>query len=146
MKEKILFLLLLISSNIYSQSIDLNIGKANTKNYYEEISFELVNDKVIIPVTIEGERYRFILDTGAPNIISKEIYDLVKPKLIKSIPVTDASGKREYLNVVSLESLKLGNVSFEQTAALVYEQNANPLFKCFRVDGFIGSNMLRNSK
>jgi len=95
MKHKVILLLTLISSHIYSQNIDLNIGKVNSKEYYEEVGFEFIKDKIIVPVSIEGKEYKFILDTGAPNIISNEINNLISPKLIKTIPVSDANGKKE---------------------------------------------------
>ena len=131
--------------NIYGQNIDLNVGETRSKNYFEEFDFKFIKDKIFVPVEIQGITYKFILDTGAPNIISKEINDLINPKLIKKIPVTDASGKKENLNVVALENLKLGNIAFENTATLVYDINSNPIFQCLGIDGFIGSNMLRNS-
>ena len=145
MKHKVILLLTLISSHIYSQNIDLNIGKVNSKEYYEEVGFEFIKDKIIVPVSIEGKEYKFILDTGAPNIISNEINNLISPKLIKIIPVSDANGKKENLKVVSVKKLILGNIEFINTATLVYDLNSNPIFKCFGVDGFIGSNMLRKS-
>ena len=134
-----------MANNIYSQKIDLNIGKTKAENYFEKIAFEFVKEKILIPVKIEGKTYRFILDTGAPNVISKEIYDLLKPKLLKSIPISDANDKEKNLDVVLLEKLEIGNITFEQTATLVYDLNSNPIFKCSGADGFIGSNMLRNS-
>jgi hypothetical protein len=145
MLKKSIYLFLFLTTNIFAQNIDLNIGETKVENYFEEFSFEFVKDKIYVPVEIEGKTYRFILDTGAPNIISKELNDLIKPKLIKSIPITDASGKKENLNVVSVKELKFGNILFEQTATLVYDLNSSPIFKCLGIDGFIGSNMLRNS-
>ncbi|WGH76791.1 aspartyl protease family protein [Tenacibaculum tangerinum] len=145
MKHKVILLIVLISSHIYSQNIDLNIGKVTSKKYYEEIGFEFIKDKIIIPVSIEGKEYKFILDTGAPNIISNEINNLISPELIQTIPVSDASGKKENLKVVSVKKLMLGNIEFINTATLVYDLNSNPIFKCFGIDGFIGSNMLRKS-
>jgi hypothetical protein len=38
-----------------------------------------------------------------------------------------------------------GEVEFVDTPTLVYELNESAVFTCFDVDGFIGSNMLRNS-
>lgn len=145
MKKNIIYLFILLIANIYAQKNNLNIGETKATNYYEEFDFDFVKDKIIVPVEIQGITYKFILDTGAPNIISKEISDLINPTFLKAIPITDASGKEEDLNVVSVEKLKFGNMIFENTATLVYDLNASPIFKCFKIDGFIGSNMLRNS-
>ena len=145
MKKNILIFILLLMSNSYAQKIDLNIGEIKNKNYFDKIIFEFVKEKVLVPVKIEGKTYRFILDTGAPNVISKEIYDLVKPKLIKSIPISDANDVEKTMDVVLLEKLEIGSITFEQTATLVYDLNSNPIFECSGADGFIGSNMLRNS-
>lgn len=145
MKFKVILLLTLLSSHVYTQNIDLNIGEVKSKGYYEEIGFESIKDKIIIPVSIEGKDYRFILDTGAPNIISNEINNLISPEVLKKIPVSDASGKNENLKLVSVKNLKLGNIEFINTGTLVYDLNSNPIFKCFGIDGFIGSNMLRKS-
>ncbi len=145
MKKNSIYLFILLTANIYAQNINLNIGETESINYYEEFDFDFIKDKIFVPVEIQGITYNFILDTGAPNIISKEINDIINPKLLKEIPITDASGKKENLNVVSVEKLKFGNITFVNTATLVYDLNSNPVFKCSGIDGFIGSNMLRNS-
>ena len=145
MKGTFIYIFIFFTINIFSQNIDLNIGETKSKNYFEEFDFELIRDKIIVPVEIRGVTYKFILDTGAPNIISKEISDMINPRLLKTIPITDASGIKENLNVVSIEELKFGNIMFKNTASLVYDTTSNPLFQCFGIDGFIGSNMLRNS-
>jgi hypothetical protein len=72
----------------------LNLGKASTKNYLSVVKFEKLRDKLIVPVTIEGRQYRFLFDTGAPNIISQELDSILNLKQIGSIPTSDATGKR----------------------------------------------------
>ena len=145
MKIYITCLLILLGLPLCAQDIDLNIGETKAKNYFEEIDFEFVSDKIIVPVDIEGITYKFILDTGAPNIISKQINDLISTEVLKIIPIKDASGIQLNLEAVSVKALKFGNITFENTAALVYDAKSNPLFNCFDVDGIIGSNMLRHS-
>lgn len=129
----------------FSQQINLAQGNAATKNYYSEISFKYVKDKIIIPVNIQGKTYKFLLDTGAPNIISKELYNTINTSLLGKIPVSDAHNKKSSSEVVSIPSLTFGVVTFENTPALVHDLNESEIFKCFKVDGFLGSNMLRNS-
>jgi predicted aspartyl protease len=145
MKKKFIYLFIFVTATVFAQDIDLNIGETKSKNYFEEFDFEFIRDKIIVPVEIQGVTYKFMLDTGAPNIISKEINDFIKPQLLKTIPITDASGIKAKLKVVSIEKLNFGNIIFENTATLVYDLRANFVFKCFGIDGFIGSNMLRNS-
>ena len=85
MKNKILLLLLIvISQNFYAQINDFRI-----KNYYEEIKIEVVNNKIIVPIKIKEREFNFILDTGSSNIISNEIYNLIKPKILKKVSVKD---------------------------------------------------------
>lgn len=144
-KLKIFILIILISQVCQSQNFSLNKGKTQTKNYYTEITFEYIKSKIIIPVTIEGKTYRFILDTGAPNIISENLFRTIQNDSLSTIPITDINQKKKQLKVVSIPKLILGDVTFENSAALVYNINQNKIFECFRIDGFIGSNMLRNS-
>ena len=138
-------LIIAFSLTACAQNASLRQGYAKSKNYYEEISFEFEKNKIIIPVEIEGKTYRFLLDTGAPNIISSEVLQAIKPEVVATIPTNDANRKKQNLDVVSLKSLKLGAVEFENTAALVYDLNGSDIFKCFGIDGFIGSNLLRQS-
>ena len=145
MKKKIFYLFILLTINNYSQNKGLNIGYTKSKNYFEEFHFDFIKNKIIVPVEIEGVTYKFILDTGAPNIISEELNKVINPKPLQIIPVTDANGKRNKLSVVSVKTLKFGNIIFKNTATLVYNLNTNPILKCFGIDGFIGSNMLRHS-
>ncbi|NYJ28624.1 aspartyl protease family protein [Allomuricauda sp. ARW1Y1] len=147
MGRAIVLLLFLVFHNSYTraQNIRLDRGKVSPKSYLEEIKFDVSKGKILVPVSIAGTTYTFILDTGAPNMISKDLVDLLEPKVAGSIGVRDATGNKKFLEVVSLESLKIGNVEFLQTPSLVFDFNHDPVFKCYGIDGIIGSNMLRKS-
>lgn len=127
------------------QGFSLNKGKVQQKDYYSEISFEYVKNKIIIPVEIEGKTYRFLLDTGAPNIISEELSQVIANDSLTIMRITDINQKEKQLKVVSVPKMVLGGVVFENSAALVYDLKQNKTIDCFGFDGFIGSNMLRNS-
>ncbi|MDG5491940.1 retropepsin-like aspartic protease [Psychroserpens sp. SPM9] len=141
------FKILIITFSLFacSQNTSLKKGKVVSKNYYEEIAFEFEKNKIIIPVEIDGTTYRFLLDTGAPNIVSLEVLNAINPNVISNMPTNDANGKKQNLKVVELKSVKIGAVEFQGYSALVYDLNGSDIFKCFGIDGFIGSNMLKNS-
>ncbi|PKP15907.1 MAG: hypothetical protein CVU07_08600, partial [Bacteroidetes bacterium HGW-Bacteroidetes-23] len=138
-------LFLFVSSLIFSQKLAFDQGKINQKNYYEEISFELVNDKIMLPVVINNKTFTFLLDTGAPNLISKRVLEEINVQNIKKINVSDANNQSDKMEMVAIESIKLGNLSFENNVTLVSDLDNHFILKCFKMDGFIGSNLLRNS-
>jgi len=145
--RKILFctLIFLFMPQLFGQHKSMNVGEINTKNYFESIKIGWVKSKIIVPIKIKGKTYRFILDTGAPNIISTKLYEDIKAETIDNILVRDAFGKEDSLRIALVGKLEIGNLSFENTASLVFDLEANKIFNCAKIDGFIGSNMLRNS-
>lgn len=144
-KLKISILFLFFSSLLFSQKLAFDQGKINQKNYYEEISFEIVNDKIILPVVINNKTFKFLLDTGAPNVISKRVLEEINTQNIKKIKVSDANNQIDEMEMVAIESMKIGNLSFENNVALVSDLENHFILKCFKMDGFIGSNLFRNS-
>lgn len=126
-----------------AQKFSLNQGGTAQKDYFSVIPYENVKGKIIVSAKINHKNFRFILDTGAPNVITQSLYDELKPDILTEIPVGDQSGKSDSMLVVSIDSVTLGGISFLDIPTLVSEE----LFfaPCFQIDGFIGSNMLRNS-
>lgn len=110
-----------------------------------ELSYEWINQKIIIPVEIEGHTYRFLLDTGVPNIISTNLSKTITTKLKQRIQIADANNKKDSMDLVTIPLLKIGGVSFSNIPSLINKDTSNLIFKCFNIDGFIGSNLLRNS-
>ncbi|UIR57433.1 retroviral-like aspartic protease family protein [Sphingobacterium sp. SRCM116780] len=143
-KTYFLLLFSLIVSYSYSQEIfTLNQGGTDQKAYFSEVNYESVRDKIIVKAIINGKNYRFIVDTGAPNMITKKVFEALNPTILKKIPIADANNKTDSLTVVLLSEIKLGNVTFNNIPTLVAEDTF--IFDCHEVDGFIGSNMLRNT-
>lgn len=139
------FFLLLIALaavlNTYGNPIDAD----RSAGYLEEIKFEFINNKIIIPVTIDGTVYRFLFDTGAPNVISKELSERIKPEILRSTETRDAAGNKDDLNIVLVPELSIGHKTFKNTKALSYDLKKIDIFECLDIDGFIGSNLLENT-
>lgn len=137
--------LLLGSYDSQAQRVKFNRGKAKGGSYYAEIPYEMVKGKIIVPVTIEGNTYRFLLDTGAPNLISYHLKDVLNVKELSSIRINDSNDTKKYLDVVKVPLLEIGGIEFKDTPTVVTDPQSNQIFECFGFDGIIGSNMLRNS-
>ena len=145
MKAFRIILCLFVVQISFGQNISFNKGEVITKNYYSEIQYEFVKGKIIIPVIIKGKTYQFLLDTGAPNLISSDLKNTLDKTKLKSISVKDANNNRRRMDLVTLPILSIGNIEFKEQTALVYELESNLLFDCFKIDGIIGSNLFRKS-
>ena len=136
---------LLVSFASDGQKVKFNRGRSVEKNFYAVIPYEELKSKLIIPVEIEGKTYRFLFDTGAPNLIGHALNDQIKTNEINSIQVKDANDSKRPLQVVEIPMLAIGGVFFKNSPAIVNDSSSNFLFDCLEIDGIIGSNLVRNS-
>lgn len=138
-------LLLFVCLPVFAQKVNFNKGKVIEKNYYTEVAYTQLKNKIIIPVKIQGQTYRFLFDTGAPNLISHSLKDRIETKTLEKIQVKDANDNRRPLHVVVIPLLDIGGVGFKNSPAIVNDANSSFLFDCLNIDGIIGSNLVRNS-
>lgn len=145
--SKLLMILLLLLYSITSLGqngfVTFNQDSTKVLNYLILVPYENVNGKMIIKVSIKGKSFRFIFDTGSQNLISKKLYDEFNPKIIQKVCVYDQSNLKDSVNWVSFDNVSIGNLTINNVDAFVFNES-NPLFECFSVDGFIGSNSLSN--
>ena len=145
MKSKFLIILFLTFSLTFSQNVNFDKGNIVGTKYFEEIPVELVHQKIIVPVVINGKTYQFLLDTGAPNIISNRVLAELNLEKTGEVKVSDANNLQQKTEVAVIPSMKIGTLIFENQVALVYDLDNHNVLSCFGIDGFIGSNLLRNS-
>lgn len=139
-----LFLILIVSQTARSQIDLLELGSVDQKNYHLTIPYTLKNGKIVVEVGLLGKIRKFILDTGAPTILSERLFNEISPKILGSVKLFDQSGAEDSVDVVNIPSLKISDLTFHEIPAII-SKNAPFMFDCFEVDGYIGSNLLQNS-
>lgn len=118
-------------------------GAVGSSQFYSEVNYDSTLDLIFVPVEIQGETYRFIFDTGAPNVISKELRDKLALKSKGNGKVGDSQGNSDKLGVVKLDTVSIGGVYFYDTSALVADLNHAVELSCLKVDGIIGANLMK---
>ncbi|MBL87591.1 MAG: hypothetical protein CMO82_13145 [Winogradskyella sp.] len=145
-KKLLLIILLLIFVKTYSQeTINANQGFVENKEYFSKMKYENKNGKIIIKVSIDKNEYDFLIDTGSTTAISEDLFNLIRTKKLGSVKINDQSGITDSLEVVSIPEIKINDIEFKEIPVFVSKNNLNPIFECFKIDGIIGSNLLRNS-
>lgn len=143
---KLLFTLIavLCLSTLFAQEYKgLSQGQPAQKNYLTTVPYTFTRDKMIVQASINNKAYTFLFDTGAPMAISAEVAKELGIKSVQNLEIQDANGAADSLPVVHLNNLKIGTVTFNGVPALVIKDFG--ALGCLKVDGFIGSNVLRNS-
>lgn len=133
-----------LCSSVSAQTNLLRQGQIINKDFTDTIPFEFVKNKVIIPVFLHGKTRRFILDTAAPCLISKELQAECQFPVLKKELIADINSRLDSTSYVQISSLKIGKIAFENSVGMLADINASLLF-CFSVEGIIGSNLLKNS-
>ena len=118
-------------------------GSTPEYSFHQSIPIEIQTGLLIVPVTIHGQKYRFLFDSGAPTSISKEIQDKFKFKKILKSHIVDTEGNRKKVSYVNVDSLIIGDLPFLEQTAFVGDFSSNPVIECMKVDGIIGSNTMR---
>jgi hypothetical protein len=123
----------------------LTAGEIEQRHFKVTIPFEQRLGLVILNVKIAGEAYDFVLDTGAPNVLSKKLSDKLRSATVANQDVGDSQGNSSELAFVSIEELELGGLTFKNTGAAVADLSQSLEVGCLNVDGFIGSNLMRTA-
>jgi len=147
MKKSLILLVILFTiyaCGIFQGRIGLNQGGVSQESYYETLSFDYIKDKIILPITINGKTRRFIFDTGAPTIISEALQKELNYDTLRKARISDVNQNEDSVTFVKADHIFLGELEFNGIPAMVNDLKELP-WACFKVDGFIGSNLLRNS-
>jgi hypothetical protein len=117
-------------------------GEVRQKDFHERIDFDFSKRLPLIKATIQGEEYTFLLDTGAPNVLSKELAEKIQYKKVTSADIKDSQGNREKQVSVRIDNIRIGNLDFEKTGAIIIDFNKIFELSCFEFDGIIGANLM----
>ena len=148
---KITFLLLFFSLtiNCYSQKPKqvlewINTVRSDSKDFYFEIPFEYRNNQIVIKVTIGNKAYDYIFDTGGYNDITDDIQKINNFPILTTQTVGSANGIKSKINIVRVDSLTIGELTFKDIAALQMNFANSPTVKCTIDGALIGASIIKN--
>ncbi len=144
--KRILILILWLLFVLPCQSqefFDFNKGGIEEESYYSVIHYTNVGGYVIVEVEIGEKKYKFIVDTGASAALTQSTFDELNIKKSSKTKISDSTSKTDSLTTVIVPDIKIGDLNVVNIPAIILP--ANIIFDCLKIDGIIGSNMLRNS-
>ncbi len=120
-------------------------GEVIQKEFKVEVPFEYRLGLVILKVTINNNDYDFVLDTGAPNVISEELANTLNIKPIAVQKVEDSQNSKSNLGFARMDNINIGGLDFINTGVVISDIKSSQEVGCLNIDGFIGSNLMRKA-
>lgn len=138
----ILSLILTLSSCYSVRNKILTSGEVKQEDFLAEIPFNFEYGLPIIKVKIDEIEYNFLVDTGAPTVLSPELYKTLKLKRMTTSKVVGSEGNRQKENLVLIENIKIDTISFDNIGAVIVDFSNTVEINCLNLDGIIGSNLM----
>ena len=149
MKIFIILISILISSiKLVGQEIpQWNQGNIEQQNYFLEIPYTEVREKIIVEIEIANKLRKFIFDTGGgvSSLISEKLYREIQQVSIHQLDVFDAEGQSDSMKASLLPLLKINELSFTDVFSIVANNSSGFLLECLGVDGILGSGLFKHS-
>tara|TARA_R110002073_G_scaffold335708_1_gene528587 strand:+ start:63 stop:1238 length:1176 start_codon:yes stop_codon:yes gene_type:complete len=122
-----------------------SIGQESTiYNDSGNLPLELIKEKIIIPVELNGNTFRFLVDTGGILEISENLQKEFNFKQTESTTIVGINRKEIEIKTVNVPEIKLGNWTFRNKKAIVSDLHSKYPYSCFELDGMIGRDFFDN--
>lgn len=121
-------------------------GSVEAEQFNVTVPFENRAGLLFIQVVVNGEEGWFLFDTGAPNLVSEKFAERLNLETETKGGVRDSGGNRTKGNsFVLIEDINIGGVHFKNTGAVIQNLSGSDIFKCLKIDGIIGANLMRQA-
>lgn len=120
--------------------------RPENKKFIETVSFSDPNGEMVVPVTINGNTYHFLFDTGAATVISDKLQEELALQTLFKASFTDGAGTTKEQQMYLLPSLQLGNIKFNTIATAVVDLSKFEQLFCIKIDGIFGTNIMRTCR
>ncbi|MBN1969349.1 MAG: clan AA aspartic protease [Candidatus Delongbacteria bacterium] len=133
---------------IYTIKDILSNVEAPTSEFIERIHFDYIDNMIIVKAKTNShsKQNSFLIDTGAPTIISNSFFKNLNPSGIKIINTNYGNSKGAFEEfMVTIDSIKIQGVTFKNIGALVIDDSKmGEKFNSLIDGGVIGYNILSN--
>ncbi len=107
----------------------------------QTIQINYLKNLPLVNVSLGNKEYVFLIDTGAPTVISTEIYNQLNLKPEFTQNVNDANNNKAKQIFTTIPEMNVQGVNFYNIGCIVLDLKEQE-FKCYGVDGIIGANQM----
>ena len=123
----------------------MHLGTVNSTDFLEKVPIEFVDKEVILTVTLNGVTHKFILDTGAPTVLSKSLADSLNLTPLFFMQTSDVHKNKSSLPITKADEICIGKLKFTNQGAAIYDFSKNKEISCSPFNSIIGANLMKSA-
>ena len=131
------FFSLLVVATVWAATF----APAAAQRFRAVVPYDLEHGKPVATVEVNGQRARFLIDTGGPCSVSHTLAQRLGLRPIGAHQGHDSNGQPLDVQIARFDSLRLGGVTFSALDAVMWRES-DPIEQ-FGVDGIVGFNLLQ---
>lgn len=121
-------------------------AKPAQKDFAITVPYTEAHDLIIVPVTIAGESYNFLFDTGAATIVSTTLKDKLAMKPVFSNNLSDGAGTVQNEAMYAIGDVEFAGVTFSNVVGPAIDMVKFEKLFCIKLDGILGTNIMRTCR
>ena len=123
-------------------------AKLETTNFQTVIPFEYVNNWIVVKAKVgeSDKEYPFIFDTGAQTVLMDSLLNEIDKSSYTKFGFSNQTDTAKHAfnsGIITLKSLKLGDVKFSDIGAISAKNSKWGMLNCISAYGIIGYNVLQ---
>ncbi|WP_445710768.1 hypothetical protein [Flavobacterium sp.] len=104
------------------------------------ISFFVCNNMMITELLIDGEKYNFLIDTGATTLVSQNV---ISKKTKHNKSYLDLNNSLKKIDQVEIRNIEIANLKINKKIVGLYDFSKISNTTCCKIDGILGIDILK---
>lgn len=147
---KQLFIVLVLSNfwacSQMNESALLSGGELVDKAFATTIPYEDAFGLIVAEAEVSGVKGRFLVDTGAPMVLTPEFAKKVQIQAITTPRRANDSGQNSAaISFGKIPNLSIGGTMFKDIGTAIFSLDSSVSLRCLHLDGVIGSNLMNKA-
>ncbi|GAB5523005.1 MAG: hypothetical protein Roseis2KO_08770 [Roseivirga sp.] len=121
-----------------------DVPATKAEPFVRTIDIRIEQKLMFTDVIIDGEVYNFLIDTGAPFVLSPELAKKIGFETSYTSPVGSSNTRKGVAQIGTIKrDVEVGGLKFSNFKAMVLDYDANTqVIDCLDFDGIIGANFM----
>lgn len=120
--------------------------RLTNKTFNDSVSFDFINNEIILNVKIKGNDYRFMFDSYGITTVTPELWNELGIKAVNKVNAQDSQKNNMTREIGVIPECTLGNLHYSNVGVMKMDIANIPGMNCYNIDGVIGPAFMKDAE